>query len=83
MNHRPIESLGFVVFCAGGLSGCETSPQTAFPTAQTVARSGAPEADVATLGQGPKIFTTSCTECHVARPIAGYSASSNGGITWV
>lgn len=74
MNRCLTKGLGLVVFCAGGFSGCESSPQTAFPTAQTVARSGAaPRADVAMLARGRKIFTTRCTECHVARPIAGYS----------
>lgn len=76
MNRCLTKYLGVVVFvvCAAGFSGCETSPQTAFPTAQTITRSGAaPTTDVATLTRGRKIFTTSCTECHVARPIAGYS----------
>lgn len=28
-----------------------------------------------TLERGRKIYTTSCTECHVARPVANYSVA--------
>lgn len=34
---------------------------------------GGQNTDVATLDRGRKIYTTSCTECHVARPIAQHS----------
>ncbi len=74
MSRRLTNCLGLLLFCAWPLSGCQVSPQTAFPTAQTVASSGAaPGIDIATLTRGRKIFTTSCTECHVARSIAGYT----------
>ena len=64
-------------FCSLALGSCETNPNVAFPTAHTVAaRVGEGQiADVATLDRGRKIYTTSCTECHVARPIAHYSAA--------
>lgn len=76
MNRRLISWVGFLAFGTGGFSGCQSSLQTAFPTAETVARSGAaPGTDLATLALGRKIFTTSCTECHVARPIAAYSVA--------
>jgi mono/diheme cytochrome c family protein len=53
---------------------CETSPQTAFPTTQTIAATGAGQgADLATLSIGRKIYTTNCTECHVAPPVAQHS----------
>lgn len=56
------------------LGGCQHSPEAAFPTPAAVAlsRSGR-GAEVSTLERGRKIYTTSCTECHVARPIAHYS----------
>ena len=58
------------------LGGCQTSPSAAFPSAQALvgARAGN-GADVSTLERGRKIFTTSCTECHVARPVANYSVA--------
>ena len=40
--------------------------------AEAVARPGM---NAALLARGRKIFTTSCTECHVARRIADYSVS--------
>jgi cytochrome c5 len=56
------------------LSGCQSSPTVAFPTAETVATAGSRhKEDIATLERGRKIYTTSCTECHVARPIAQHS----------
>ena len=63
--------------CILALASCETSPNPSFPTAQALsARIGSGEkADLATLGLGRKIYTTSCTECHVARPIAQHSVA--------
>ena len=64
-------------FCLLVIGGCETSPNAAFPPASAVAaRAGTGQnADIATLERGRKIYTTSCTECHVARPIANYSVA--------
>ena len=63
-----------IVLCALGLIGCGTNSQNAYPTAQTLANSGAAHgADEATLATGRKIFTTTCTECHVARSMAQFS----------
>lgn len=67
-----------MVLCVVILGSCETSnPNVAFPTARMVAaRSGASgNRDVALLERGRKLYTTSCTECHVARPIADYSVA--------
>jgi mono/diheme cytochrome c family protein len=63
--------------CLLVIGGCETSPNAAFPTASAVAAHAgvAQSADIATLERGRKIYTTSCTECHVARPIANYSVA--------
>lgn len=52
------------------LSSCAGTAQQSFPTAPSLA---GPGMDVAVLARGRKLFTTSCTECHVARSIAGYS----------
>jgi mono/diheme cytochrome c family protein len=66
--------IGLGACCALALSSCETSPQTAFPTTQTITATGmAQSADLATLSAGRKLYTTNCTECHVARPVAQYS----------
>lgn len=66
---------GLGLLCFGTLTGCGTDPKVAFPPAQTlVARAGGEDtASLATLDRGRKIYTTSCTECHVARTIANYS----------
>ena len=65
---------GLSAVCLSLLSGCQTSPQSAFPTAQAVV--GVTQGgDVSALERGRKIFTTSCTECHVARPVANYSVA--------
>ncbi len=63
--------------CTLSFGSCESHPDTAFPTARAVAApaSGGNNLDVATLERGRKIYTTSCTECHVARPIAHYSVA--------
>ena len=77
MNLRSARLAGLGAFCLLVIGGCETSPNAAFPTASAVAaRAGAGQsADIATLERGRKIYTTSCTECHVARPIANYSVA--------
>lgn len=63
--------------CILALGGCESHPNVAFPAAHTVvARAGEKHSlDMATLGRGRKIYTTTCTECHVARPIGNYSVA--------
>jgi hypothetical protein len=74
MTARGLRFLGLSACCGALLNGCETSPSVAFPTAQTVARAGAQAGtEVATLAVGRKIYTTSCTECHVARPVPNFS----------
>jgi mono/diheme cytochrome c family protein len=55
--------------CVCLLNSCQISLNCAFPTAQAVASAGR-GSDISTLERGRKIYTTSCTECHVARPIA-------------
>ena len=66
-------------FGAGWLflfGGCENHPNTAFPTAQTVAaQASGGGAGIATLERGRKLYTTRCTECHVARAIDHYSVA--------
>ena len=61
--------LGGCAVCLGLLNSCQISPNRAFPTARAVASAGR-GSDISTLERGRKIYTTSCTECHVARPIA-------------
>lgn len=75
MDLRLVLFLGLATVCAFVICSCETNPSRTFPTAHTVAvRVGEGQSvDVATLERGRKIYTTSCTECHVARPIAHYS----------
>ena len=56
------------------LSGCQTGPSDAFPTGEALAHTGNAHAtELSTLERGRKIYATRCTECHVARPIAGQS----------
>ena len=76
MNLRTAHLVALGAVCLF-LGSCETNPNVSFPTAQTVAtRTGAGQsANIATLERGRKIYTTSCTECHVARRIANYSVS--------
>jgi mono/diheme cytochrome c family protein len=65
---------GLSAVCLAFLTGCQSNPTVAFPTAQTLAGTKAGQAgDIWTLERGRKIYTTSCTECHVARTIAHYS----------
>ena len=77
MKVRSIRLLGLGALCAIAVGSCETSPNTAFPTGRAVAASGGggQGSEIATLDRGRKIYTTSCTECHVARPIAHYSVA--------
>ena len=77
MNLWSARLAGLGAICLLMNGGCETSPNTAFPTATAVtAHGGAGQsADIATLERGRKIYTTNCTECHVARPIANYSVT--------
>lgn len=76
MFARTASRLGFGTFCVLILASCESSPNPAFPSAQdVVARTGhGSSTSLAMLERGRKIYATSCTECHVARPIAHYSA---------
>ncbi len=75
-----MECSGLVLVCRvcsslGAVKAISTDPSKAYPTASAVsasAKSGQ-SADLATLEHGRKIFTTRCTECHVARTIANYS----------
>ena len=74
MNNPGIWFLGLGAFGAMAFGGCAINPGTAFPTAQEVANTETGGgADISTLALGRRIFTTSCTECHVARPIARLS----------
>ena len=55
-------------------AGCATDPKEAFPTSKyLVANSTGNRVSLDTLELGRKVFTTKCTECHVARSIKGYS----------
>lgn len=77
MKSRISPFLALGVFCILAFGSCESSPNAAFPTGRTVAARGGDKhpLDVATLERGRKIYTTSCTECHAARPIARYSVA--------
>ena len=65
------------LFVFGSCQSDLTDPNKAYPTASAVSASAKPgqSADLATLERGRKIYTTSCTECHVARTIGNYSIS--------
>jgi mono/diheme cytochrome c family protein len=68
-----LPSLGVITLIGLFLSGCATESNRAFPTAEVTAqRTGT---DVAMLARGRTIYTTTCTECHVARPVNEFSAS--------
>ncbi len=76
MKSRISPFLALGLFCILAFGSCESSPNAAFPTARTVAGGGDKHPpDVATLERGRKIYTTRCTECHPARPIARYSVA--------
>jgi cytochrome c5 len=62
--------------CGMILGACAGNPTSTLPTAEALATvSSGQEGEIATLSRGRKIFTTACTECHVARRIAGYSVT--------
>jgi len=63
------------LFLLGSCQGNLSDPSKAYPTADAVAATGknGQSADLATLEHGRVIYTTRCTECHVARTIANYS----------
>lgn len=62
------------LLCLFALGSCENHPNVAFPTAGSIsAHSSGGRSELVTLERGRKIYTTSCTECHVARNIADYS----------
>jgi cytochrome c5 len=74
MTTGKISLLGLGLAAVLVLSACQSGPTVAFPTAETVAAAQRrDQGDVAILERGRKIYTTSCTECHVARPIAQHS----------
>lgn len=76
MTHRRLRRFGIGSAFALIVGGCQTSPEVAFPTAETVAHTGGGRgAEISVLAVGRKIYTTSCTECHVARPIAERSVA--------
>ena len=67
--------VGLGLSCLFVIGSCQSNPSEAYPTARAVAAraQNGQSADLATLERGRKIFTTRCTECHVARTIANYS----------
>ena len=75
MNIRSAPWVGFALFCVLALGSCETNPGVAFPTGRALTtRAGTgPSPSIETLDHGRKIYTTRCTECHVARSIGNYS----------
>jgi mono/diheme cytochrome c family protein len=77
MKLRSAHLIGLGGVCLFTLGSCGTNPDAAFPTVHSVAaQTGAGQStNIATLERGRKIYTTSCTECHVARPIGNYSVS--------
>ena len=78
MKNRTAHFFALGALCILALGSCESNPNTAFPTARAVAAhpgGGGRDLDAAVLERGRKIYTTSCTECHVARPIAHYSVA--------
>jgi cytochrome c5 len=66
-----------LLFLVGSCQSDLTNPNKAYPTASAVSAGSKPGkgANLATLERGRKIYTTSCTECHVARTIGNYSIS--------
>ena len=75
MTMRNLLGAGLGAWSLLSLAGCAADPNVAFPPAQRLVATIGPQAsaDLATLERGRKIYTTSCTECHVARPIGHYS----------
>ncbi len=76
MKLRSVGWFGLSLLVIVGFGACGTNPGSSFPTAETVAAVGANRGvDLATLNRGRKVFTTTCTECHVAQPIAKLSVA--------
>lgn len=75
MEFRGLQWIGLGLSCLLVFGSCQSNPREAYPTASAVAARVQHDenVDVATLERGRKIFTTRCTECHVARTIANYS----------
>jgi len=78
MQLRNVQWVSLSLFCLFLLGSCQsdlTDPRKAYPTASAVSANAkrGQSADLTTLEHGRKIYTTSCTECHVARTIANYS----------
>ena len=73
--NRPKIALGSLMPLLFVIVGCGTNPDVAFPPAEKVVMRTGPRtsAELATLSRGRKIYTTACTECHVARRIGNYS----------
>src|SRR3954452_5225175 len=78
MKLRGLQWVSFGLSCLFLIGSCQSNlsdPRKAYPTAAAVF-SGAPDgqsANLAMLEYGRKIYTTRCTECHVARTIANYT----------
>jgi mono/diheme cytochrome c family protein len=66
-------TLGVITLAGLFLNSCATESNPAFPTAEVAGQKTG--RDVATLARGRTIYTTRCTECHVARPVAQFSTS--------
>ena len=77
MNIWSARLAGLGALCLLVIGGCETSPNAAFPTASAMGRAcrRSAERGHCDTRAGSKIYTTNCTECHVARPIADYSVA--------
>ena len=75
MRFRPLQ-ICCVLACGAILWSCATTGEQHFPTAPSlVGTVGDSGVTLATLELGRKVYTTKCTECHVARSINGYSAA--------
>jgi mono/diheme cytochrome c family protein len=66
----------FGVCCVAWLlDSCATSSPCSIPTAAQIVSVGAADVSkIPELTRGRVIYASSCTECHVARPIAKFSA---------
>jgi mono/diheme cytochrome c family protein len=65
--------------CALVLAGCASVADVAPPVTAAMVAVGA-GASAATLEEGRRTFTTRCTSCHSADPVAGHSPSEWSGI---
>lgn len=71
MELRPTAFLVLAALATFAVGGCKSGTAATFPTAAKIARTGpAQQSDMGTLEAGRRIYTTTCTECHVARPVA-------------